>query len=396
MKGRWFGWLRTAIDVVLPAAMALFLLAALSDPSVTTSRSLVLWLGVPAAVIQGVALYWRRARPVPVVAITLAGGLALHVVAPDLVIPFAGLVAVCSLAAARPPTISVPALLALVGLAAANFRTAPAGDAYFTMAMAVVAWALGEIMRNRRVAIEEESRRAVMEERARIARELHDVIAHSVSVIVVQAAAGDDVFESRPDQARQALRSIEAAGRDALAELRRLLGAVRPDDGQPTRALGPGAVGSGTDEANRPQPGLARIDELAGPLRAAGLDVCISRVGRVRPLAAGVDVSAYRIVQEALTNTVRHARATRVGVTITYSADAVGIDIVDDGQGTGPGGPASVLTDAAPGEGHGILGMRERANLLGGQLWAGPIRAGGFQVRADLPAPPRMTTGAGR
>ena len=132
------------------------------------------------------------------------------------------------------------------------------------MAIAVVVWALGEVLRNRRAAIEQEARRAVGEEQARIARELHDVIAHSMSVIVVQAAAADDVFDARPDQARSALRSIEAAGREALADLRRVLAAVRPDP-----------AGDGP-EPPPPQPGLGRLGELAEPLRAAGLEVTLT------------------------------------------------------------------------------------------------------------------------
>jgi signal transduction histidine kinase len=136
----------------------------------------------------------------------------------------------------------------------------------------------------------------VGEEQARIARELHDVIAHSVSTIVVQTAAADDVFDTRPDQARAALRSIERAGRDPLGELRRLLSAVRP---------GVGAEPTG------PQPGLDRIEELVEPLRTSGLSVTVRQEGPATSLPAGVDLSAYRIVQEALTNTLRHARASR-------------------------------------------------------------------------------------
>jgi signal transduction histidine kinase len=226
------------------------------------------------------------------------------------------------------------------------------------MAIAVGAWALGEAARNRRVAIEEERRRAVGEEQARIARELHDVIAHSVSVIVVQAGAADDVFDTRPDQARAALLSIEQAGRDALAELRRLLGGVRAE----------------ADPAG-PQPGLERLDELAEPMRAGGLDVVVHREGSPAPLPAGVELSAYRIVQEALTNTLRHARATRAEVTVRYGADAVEVDVRDDGH----------AAPANDGGGRGLVGMRERASLLGGTLEAGPLPRGGYRVHARLP-----------
>ncbi|WP_313949608.1 histidine kinase [Frankia sp. AvcI1] len=257
---------------------------------------------------------------------------------------------------------------------------------------------MGEIARNRRTAIEGEARRAVAEERARIAREIHDIVAHSVSVIIVQAAAADDVFDIRPDQARRALRSIETTGRDALAELRRLLAVVRP----------------GGEEAGpvRPQPGLARVDELGEPLRAAGLHVAVRVVGEARPLPAGVDVSSYRIVGEALTNTLRHARASRVEVTLAYTATTLDLEIVDDGVGTpgvgflggdaptpwpttgAPTGAATTTTASVPvpaptamGGGHGIIGMRERAAVLGGSLEVGPRDGGGFRVRASLPLP---------
>jgi signal transduction histidine kinase len=175
--------------------------------------------------------------------------------------------------------VSLLALAALLGLTALNYFTQPSEDATFALLLPVVAWALGEAARNRRIAIDQASRRAVGEEQARIARELHDVIAHSVSVIVVQASAADDVFDERPDQARAALRSIESAGREALAELRRLLAAVRPEaDGEPAH----------------PQPGLDRLGELAAPLRAAGLEVAVTRedAGDAGALPAGVDLSA--------------------------------------------------------------------------------------------------------
>ena len=180
------------------------------------------------------------------------------------------------------------------------------------MVVVLAAWSFGEVARNRRAAIEEAMRRAAGEEQARIARELHDVIAHSVSVIVVQAAAAREVFEAQPEQARAALHSIETAGRDALRELRLLLAAVRPGaDADPTH----------------PQPGLDRLDELAEPLRAAGLDVAVRREGVTRTVPAGVDLSAYRIVQEALTNTLRHAHATRAEVTVRLGSDLLELDV---------------------------------------------------------------------
>jgi signal transduction histidine kinase len=357
-------------DYAIPISVGLFLILVARDeyPEVESSfdridaDTLALMAAGVLAIVQGVALWWRRRRPELVTAIVLAAGLGYHLIVPEIVLPIAGFFAVGSLAAARPPRVSLVGLLGLVALSAVNFFTGLTGDAFFTMGLAVGAWALGEAVRNRRAAIREESRSAVSEEQARIARELHDVIAHSVSVIVVQAAAARDVFESRPDQARSALESIERAGRDALAELRRLLSGVRPGEGR---------------DAVDPQPGLDRLDELAAPLRAGGLDVVVRREGAPSSLPAGVDLSAYRIVQEALTNTLRHARATRAEVTVRYDSDAVEVDVRDDGRG-------AVEHDGEAG-GHGLMGMRERALLLGGTLEAGPLPRGGYRVHARLP-----------
>lgn len=347
-------------DIALPWLVGAFLImAALDEPEHA-------WPGAPAlavalAVVQGAALRWRRTRPEIATAVVLAAGLGYHLLAPSVVVPVAGMFAVASLAAARPPRVSLLGLAGLEALSAMNFATATVEDTLFVMGFAVGVWALGEAWRSRRVAIEEAARRATGEEQARIARELHDVIAHSVSVIVVQAAAADDVFDDRPDQARAALRSIEHTGREALGELRRLLGAVRPGDGGATA---------------EPQPALARLEELAEPLRAGGLRVVVRHEGSPHPLPAGVELSAYRIVQEALTNTLRHARATRADVLVRYAPDAVELDVSDDGS--------APVRDGATG-GHGLIGMRERAALLEGTLDAGPAPGGGFRVRARLP-----------
>ncbi|WP_406311268.1 histidine kinase [Streptosporangium sp. NBC_01639] len=349
--------LRRLADVAVSLAVGLYLIALMMDNPVPRPDPLVI-LGMLAGGAQGAALWWRRSHPVTVMVIALAGGLVVHILAPQGIFPFAGLVAIGSLAAVRPLRVSLPALAALLALTALNFLTGPSEDAQFAMAFPVLAWALGEVVRHRRMAIDQESRRAVSEEQARIARELHDVIAHSVSVIVVQAAAADDVFDEHPDQARAALRSIEAAGRDALGELRRLLAVVRP----------------GTGDEPLPQPGLDRLGELVEPFRAAGLEVAVRREGAAA-LPAGIDLSAYRIVQEALTNTLRHAGADRAEVTVRAASGMLELDILDDGRGG----------VSAGGAGHGIAGMRERAAMLGGTLDAGPLPGGGFRVRARLP-----------
>jgi len=177
--------------------------------------------------------------------------------------------------------------------------------------------------------------------------------------MVVQAAAAGDVFEKQPERAREALSSIEESGRSALTELRRLLGIVRSDE----------------HGSREPQPGLAALDELVEQIRATGLEVELKREGELGELPAGVDLSAYRIVQEALTNTLKHAQATRARVRLVRSKQELAIEVTDDGAG-----PAEESTN-----GHGLIGMQERVALLGGALEAGPGEGGGFVVKAHFP-----------
>jgi signal transduction histidine kinase len=347
-------------DLAIPPLTAIFLVLVAGDESPPAGEDFAVVLAMALGVVQGAALAWRRRHPERAMAVALVGGAAYQAIIPEIVLPVAGLLAIGPLASARPPRVSLVWLAGLVALAASNFATAPAGDALFAIALAIVAWSLGEASRSRRAAISEEARRAVSEEQARIARELHDVIAHSVSVIVVQAAAADDVFDTQPERSRAAIRSIEASGREALGELRRLLGGVRTNDD-----AGPAA----------PRPRLERVDELAEPLRAGGLEVVVRTEGDPSPLPPGVDLSAYRIVQEALTNTLRHGRATRAEVVVRYDADRVEVEVLDDGR----------ATPSEESAGHGLVGMRERAALLGGTLEAGPLPGGGYRVLARLP-----------
>jgi signal transduction histidine kinase len=207
---------------------------------------------------------------------------------------------------------------------------------------------------------EEKARAAVTEERSRISRELHDVIAHSVSVMVVQAQAAQRLLEGEQNEARQALGSIETTGRQALTEMRRLLGILRRTDGELALA---------------PQPGLHDLDALIGQMRESGLPAELRVEGESRPLPPGVDLSAYRIVQEALTNTLKHAGPARARVEIHYGDDELDLEITDDGPGTGRGG----------GAGQGLVGMRERVALYGGVLESGKRDGGGYLVRARLP-----------
>jgi len=210
----------------------------------------------------------------------------------------------------------------------------------------------------------------VAAERARIARELHDVIAHSVSVMVIQAGAAEQLLEETPERARGPLEAVQDTGRQTIVELRRLLGILRED---------------GQELSLAPQPGLAGLDLLVEEMRQAGLPVQLRVKGEPGRLSPGVDLAAYRIIQEALTNTLRHAGPAQAQVVVRYQDHAVELEVLDDGQGPEPG------DGAERDRGHGLVGMRERVALYGGTLRAGPLAATtgtagtGYAVRARLP-----------
>jgi signal transduction histidine kinase len=210
-----------------------------------------------------------------------------------------------------------------------------------------------------------EADRAVARERNRIAREMHDVVAHGMSVIAVQAAAGREIVHSNPDKAAEVFARIESAGREGLAELRRMLGVLRETDEH--------------DATLAPQPGIDDIEAAVEQSHAIGVDVTLTIEGDQRPLPAGVELAAYRIVQEALTNVRRHAGAHAVAIVgIAYEPDRLVVEVRDDGRGA-----CSSLSRS--GAGHGLLGMRERVEIYGGELVTGPRPGGGFSVRATLP-----------
>jgi signal transduction histidine kinase len=207
---------------------------------------------------------------------------------------------------------------------------------------------------------EEEARSRVAAERMRIARELHDVVAHGIAMINVQAGVAAHVIDTQPDQAKTALLHIKDASKTALAELRTTLGLLR-QEGE-------------TEVPIEPAPGLGQLDALVAAARRSGLSVTVK--GEIRPLPPALDLAAYRIAQEALTNVVKHANATLATVTLTYTDECVVLEVADDGVGV-----------AAPFDsgGHGLVGMRERATAVGGRLTAGPAEAGGFLVQVELP-----------
>jgi signal transduction histidine kinase len=338
-------------------------------------------LAAVATLFTTVPIAFRRYRPLAVLAVTVIAETLVLIFRPGAGAPVGVIVALYTVAAYcdRRVSIRAAALAALpITVAVIVNNGARAGQVIPELAVFAIGGVVGDNMRTRRAYLaeleeraarlarerEEKADRAVIEERARIARELHDVIAHNVSVMVVQAAAGEDVFDEDPGQARESLAAVASTGRAALTELRRLLGVIRAEDDR-------------DDPAYAPQPGLERIDELVGQVRETGLPVELSVLGEPRTLPDGVGLCAYRIVQEALTNTLKHAHASTAQVQLRYVADALELQVLDDGRGT-----TSLNGET---DGQGLIGMRERVALFGGELTAGRRSGRGYEVRARLP-----------
>jgi signal transduction histidine kinase len=349
------------------------------------------WADQEAALLIGlmltVPLAWRRRAPVPAAAaVAAAGFLELFATSQFLVANLSALGMVYALAAYGPRWAGRAGLaLGLFGGVVASLRyfSANASDmlvisvGYIGVAV-VAAWALGNLRRarmQRLAALEEraqlldverdqEMRLAATTERARIARELHDVVAHSLSVVIAQADGGRYAGKADPEAATGALEAIAATGRQALTDMRALLGVLREGGG----------------EEYAPQPDVAAVPALVEDVRASGLDVDLIVEGTPRPLPAGPQLAAYRIVQESLTNVLKHAGpASRAWVRLQWRDDALELSVLDDGRG------ASAAMVDADGEGQGVRGMIERAQLHGGRLEAGPRHSGGFGVHAALP-----------
>lgn len=329
--------------------------------------------GVLATVVAA-PLLWARRAPAPVLGLmlcisVLAGLLQLRTWPLQLV---AG-VLVGFLAISRTRRVSVVAALATFTvwlgqwLAASPWHAVYSGKT-LTLLLAVVAtWVIGNSIRQRREYTEavrvQAAASAVIAERLRIARELHDVIGHSIGIIAIQAGMGGRVIDTQPVEARNALRAIELTSRETLHGLRRMLVALRRADADP----------ADTD----PAPGLGELDGLAATTIQAGVRVDVHRQGTPTPLPPDIDLSAFRIIQEAVTNVVRHSAARTCRVSVDYRETGVAVEVVDDGpqrHGTGTGGA-----------GYGIAGMRERVGLLHGEFSAGPRVEGGFRVAAVLP-----------
>jgi signal transduction histidine kinase len=376
-------WLFDSGLALVAAALATGLFPELLDvfqpapPRAAVGYALVLLHTLPLAA--------RRRFPLAVLATSVLSGVAFAVI--DLSPVFLGpaiLVPAYTVAAYGDRQVSLAGLaVAEVGLAAVQLTPGrfeePVTWVQFALIVAA-AWLLGHFVGVRRAytarleertaeleqAREELARRAVVEERLRLARELHDVVAHAMSVIAVQSGVGAHVADTQPQEAGKALAAIEATSRAALTELRRLLGVLR-QEGEPQGSL-------------TPVPGLSDLDALLAEVAKAGLGVRLRVQGTPSPLPAGVDLSAYRIVQEALTNVVKHAGPARAQVTIGYRDQEVTVEVTDDGQGI-----AAPTDDGQARVGHGLIGMRERVAVFGGDLEVGPRPGGGFRVAARLP-----------
>jgi signal transduction histidine kinase len=331
-------------------------------------------LAMSLAVVETLPLLYRRRFPLAVTLVV--GAVSITMIAVDVwLIPIQLGVALYTVGATGTDLrrLVAPALVVVavgVGIIVATLGHFDFGVAAARVVFLAAALLLGESIGSRRAYVREiedkaarlereqetERRRVVAEEQARIARELHDVVAHALSVIVVQATAAVDAFQRDPREAEEPIEAVRHAARAALADLRRVLGVLHS-----TRDYSP-------------QPGLAQIDDLAEGVRATGLAVSVEVVGKPRELPAALDLSAYRIIQEALTNSLKHANAAHVDICIRYG-ESLQIDVRDDGRG--PNG-ATI-------GGRGLIGMRERVTLLGGTLSTGTAEGGGYRVSATIP-----------
>lgn len=367
------------LDVILAA---LLLVGGLVEVAVTDSLRTHAAVAGAAVVGMAVPLLWRRSAALATMTIVLAAAVAQLVLTgiPTSAASTVAWVVVVYSSAAYSPMRRALVGIGVIGAATAVFVTlGPPPTLTDVLAATLfsdaVPWLAGAFRsRHLRAARleqlaerlmtdqREEARRAVAEERAKIARELHDIVAHAVSVIVVQAEAGEAQLATSPERAGIAFRAIQDSGREALGEMRRLLGLLRGADGAPEAVLSPLA-------------GLARLESLVDQVRGTGLSVTLAIDGEPARVPPGIDLSLFRIVQEGLTNTLKHASASSAQVTLRYRDRTVEIELVDDGSAEA----------SATNGGHGLVGMKERVAIFGGELSAGPRPEGGFGLRARLP-----------
>jgi signal transduction histidine kinase len=364
------------VDALLALAVGVVTVISIVVADVDDPSERMTWWGWALVAVQVVPLVWRRRAPLAVLFVSGLGSLVFGMAnLPDPAIQFTLALALYTVAAYRCRRISVPVVLAFVVVGALSFvldDQADLADIAVTYLVGVGAWVVGDSTRSQRERAawlaqrqQDGARRAAAEERVRIARDLHDVVAHHISVIAVQAEAAQEVLAAHPERAERAMATVAETARTALGELRRMLGLLRSDAGR------------------APQPDLGAVDELVASVRGAGLAVEVRTTGPARPVDGVVGVTAYRIVQEALTNVLRHADARRACVDLAFDADALVIRVADDGRGPRAARPGATNG----GGGQGIVGMRERVTVLGGRLETGPAPDGGFTVEARLPLP---------
>lgn len=342
-------------------------------------------LGVALVLAQTLPLAIRRDFPLLVLTVVGAAIVVHSAIGYEIVQAgtFASLVALYGVAALTDGRRSLLGLAigaaSIAGFYITNREDWSEGDIAGTSATWALGWLLGTFVRIRgeqaeaagaraaSLELEQDARarEAVADERARMARELHDMVGHALNVIVIQASGAQRVFDARPEVPREALASIESAGREALFDMERMLGVLRATDGH---------------DASGPQPGLAQLDGLAAHVSEAGIPVQVVIEGDQREVPASVDLSAYRIVQESLTNCLKHSGASSATVTVRYRPDSLEIEVVDNGHGP------SAARGSPNGGGRGHLGMRERVAVFGGEISFGPAPSGpGFRVKARLP-----------
>ncbi|MBT2441616.1 sensor histidine kinase [Streptomyces sp. ISL-36] len=326
------------------------------------------WPAYGLTTLTVVPLVWRRRAPMAVLLAILAtsGLYRIALEGPGQPLPYTGLVIVYTIAALSPPRdrLVTVVLLVLAVPASVWLNTRSARELVFSLFVFAAAYVFGRLTDTRQRANRVEAEQAAARERARIAREMHDILSHAVSLMIVQAEAGPVAVRTAPERAEAAFDAISETGRDAMAQLRRMLGVLREGDGT-------------GDAPREPQPDLAGLPVLVERVRAGGIDVTYGTAGGVRALPGATGATVYRIVQEALTNVVKHADARTASVRLTCEDGMLEIVVTDDGRGPRPG----------PG-GHGLVGLRERAAAHGGTAVTGPGPGGrGFEVRARIPVP---------
>ncbi len=370
-----------AIAVVLLAIGLLTMAGSTVDENHPTSLNLLAYV---LAVVGFGALALRTRAPVATMAATLIATASYSALEyPENGLPIAGMIALYTVASRTPRKQSLIALgavaTAIVWLTSRGSQGLDAAGAVSNLAVFGIAYASGRYVQVRRAYTEQlelraaeadrqrrrDAEQAVAEERLRIARELHDVVAHAMSVVAVQSGIAAHVIEQRPDEARSMLETINATSREALDEMRRLLGVLRADGDAPAADLAPA-------------PSLDDLGALVASIESTGVTVRVAVEGQPVALPSGLDLAAFRIAQEALTNVVKHAGPAHVDMLIRYGADSLELEVTDDGRGA-----ASGLEEI--GGGHGLVGMRERVELYGGSLSTGPRAGGGYRVMARLP-----------